>query len=153
MVSNFSGVWIRLLHEGSNRTSGWGTPHLRRQSGRGRLQSTTPPRDALEAVPLARDGFRHFKTTYLMIPLDRQAIIGQILIGSAYIRQNLIMADGEEEKGEQVRFTAPPQVWKYLGWLSRNTVLGKTEHEVARQLLVEKLAQMRQENYSDGQKQ
>jgi len=63
------------------------------------------------------------------------------------------MADVDEEKGEQVRFTAPPQVWKYLGWLARHTVLGKTEHEVARQLLVEKLAEMRQENYSDGQKQ
>jgi hypothetical protein len=71
----------------------------------------------------------------------------------AFIGQLLLMADSEDEKGEQVRFTAPPQVWKYLGWLSRNTVLGKTEHEVARQLLVEKLASMRQENYNDGQKQ
>ena len=63
------------------------------------------------------------------------------------------MADGDDDKGEQVRFTAPPQVWKYLGWLSRHTVLGKNEHDVARQLLVEKLAEMRQENYNDGQKQ
>ena len=63
------------------------------------------------------------------------------------------MAEADDEKGEQVRFTAPPQVWKYLGWLARNSVLGKNEHEVARQLLVEKLANMRQENYNDGQKQ
>jgi hypothetical protein len=62
------------------------------------------------------------------------------------------MAEVDDEKGEQVRFTAPPQVWKYLGWLARHTVLGKNEHEVARQLLVEKLASMRQETYSDGQK-
>ncbi len=62
------------------------------------------------------------------------------------------MAEIDDEKGEQVRFTAPPQVWKYLGWLARHTVLGKNEHEVARQLLVEKLASMRQETYSDGQK-
>jgi hypothetical protein len=65
------------------------------------------------------------------------------------------MADETEEVrgGEQVRFTAPPQLWKYLGWLARNTVLGKDEHQVARQILTERLAQMRQENYSDGQKQ
>jgi hypothetical protein len=64
------------------------------------------------------------------------------------------MADDEPEdgKGEQVRFTAGPQVWKYLGWLARNTVLGKNEHEVAKQLLVEKLAQMRQEDYRDPSK-
>jgi hypothetical protein len=90
---------------------------------------------------------------YLTILLERQAIIRQILLVKAFIGQNLLMADADDERGEQVRFTAPPQVWKYLGWLSRHTVLGKNEHEVARQLLVEKLAQMRQENYSDGQKQ
>jgi hypothetical protein len=46
-----------------------------------------------------------------------------------------------------------PQVWRYLGWLSRNTLLGKTEQEVAKQLLTNKLAEMRQEDYRDGQKQ
>jgi len=54
---------------------------------------------------------------------------------------------GESKRGEQVRFTVSPQVWRYLTWLSRNTVLGGTEHEVARQLLVERLAAMRQEEY------
>lgn len=65
------------------------------------------------------------------------------------------MADDTDEAkgGELVRFTAPPQLWKYLGWLSRNTVLGKDEHQVARQILTERLAQMRQEDYRDGQKQ
>lgn len=55
----------------------------------------------------------------------------------------------DEDKGDQVRFTAGPQVWKYLGWLSRNTVLGKTEHEVAKQILIARLAEMRQESYRD----
>lgn len=61
------------------------------------------------------------------------------------------MVDNSEDSkgGELVRFTAPPQLWKYLGWLARNTVLGKDEHQVARQLLTERLAQMRQENYRD----
>jgi hypothetical protein len=54
----------------------------------------------------------------------------------------------DEEKGE-VRFTPPPNVWKYLGWLSKHTLLGKDEREVARQVLIMKLAEMRQENYKD----
>ncbi len=60
--------------------------------------------------------------------------------------------DQDEEKGDQVRFTAGPQTWKYLGWLARNTVLGKNEHEVAKQLLVERLAELRQEDYRDPTK-
>jgi hypothetical protein len=56
-------------------------------------------------------------------------------------------ADGE--KIPEVRFTPPPQVWKYLGWLARNSLLGKTEQEVARQVLIAKLTEMRQESYRD----
>jgi len=59
--------------------------------------------------------------------------------------------EGEDDKGE-VRFTPPPQVWRYLGWLARNTLLGKDEREVARQLLISKLAEMRQEDYRDPPK-
>jgi hypothetical protein len=55
----------------------------------------------------------------------------------------------EQEKIGDVRFTPPPNVWKYLGWLARNTLLGKTEQEVARQVLIAKLTEMRQENYRD----
>ena len=44
------------------------------------------------------------------------------------------------------------QLWKYLGWLARTTLLGRNENEVARQVLTEKLAEMRQEDYRDGQK-
>jgi hypothetical protein len=63
------------------------------------------------------------------------------------------MTEDADEKGDVVRFTAAPQLWKYLGWLARNTLLGKDEHQVARQILTERLAQMRQEDYRDGQKQ
>lgn len=58
----------------------------------------------------------------------------------------------EPEKAGEVRFTPSAQLWKYLGWLARNTVLGKSENDVARQVLTEKLAEMRQEDYRDGQK-
>jgi hypothetical protein len=61
------------------------------------------------------------------------------------------MAD-DEDKGGEVRFTVSGQMFRYLGWLSRNTVLGKTENEVARQVLTERLSEMRQENFRDGQR-
>jgi hypothetical protein len=56
-------------------------------------------------------------------------------------------AEGRDDGKTIVKFTAPPATWAYLGWLSRNTVLGKTESDVARQLLIQMLAQMRQEEY------
>jgi hypothetical protein len=60
------------------------------------------------------------------------------------------MADEPEvEEVKEVRFLPPPNVWKYLGWLARNTLLGKTEQEVARQVLINKLTEMRQEDYRD----
>jgi len=61
--------------------------------------------------------------------------------------------DGEADRAGEVRFTPPPQTWKYLGWLARNTVLGKNENEVARQLLIEKLSEMRQEDFKDDPRQ
>ena len=57
--------------------------------------------------------------------------------------------EAESERAQEIRFMPPPQVWKYLGWLSRNTLLGKTEQEVARQILIAKLTEMRQESYRD----
>ena len=54
----------------------------------------------------------------------------------------------EPEKGEQVRFVASPQMWKYLGWLAKNTLLGRTENEVARQVLATKLSKMKRKSYS-----
>ncbi len=62
------------------------------------------------------------------------------------------MADESEDEVGEVRFTPPAQVWRYLGWLSRNTLLGKDEREVARQVLITKLAEMRQEDYRDPPK-
>jgi hypothetical protein len=63
------------------------------------------------------------------------------------------MADeSDDEKLGEVHFTPCLQVWKYLGWLFRNTVLGKNENDVARQILIERLAIMRREYYQDGQK-
>jgi len=60
--------------------------------------------------------------------------------------------DSEKEKSGEVRFTPSPQLWKYLGWLARNTLLGKNEHEVAKQILATKLTEMRREEYRDPEK-
>ncbi len=62
------------------------------------------------------------------------------------------MDEDLETKTGEVRFTVSAQLWKYLGWLSRNTVLGKTENEVAKQILTNSLAAMRHEDYHDPQK-
>jgi hypothetical protein len=63
------------------------------------------------------------------------------------------MADeSETEKPGEIRFSVSANLWKYLGFLVRNTVLGRNENEVARQILTERLAEMRQEDYRDGQK-
>ena len=60
------------------------------------------------------------------------------------------MAD-EPEKGE-IRFTVSGPLFAYLGWLVRNTVLGRTENDVARQILTQRLSEMRQEVFRDGQR-
>jgi hypothetical protein len=57
-----------------------------------------------------------------------------------------------QETGE-VRFKPSPQLWRYLGWLARNTVLGRNEHEVARQVLTTKLTEMRRDEYHDPERQ
>jgi len=56
--------------------------------------------------------------------------------------------DGDNDDN-RVRFKPSPQVWSYLNWLSRNTLLGKTENEVAEHILTQRLTEMRQENYVD----
>ena len=58
-------------------------------------------------------------------------------------------ADKEKDKAPEVRFTASPQMWAYLNWLSRHTLLGKNEHEVAKQILTNALTEMRGEQYRD----
>lgn len=49
--------------------------------------------------------------------------------------------------GGIVKFTAGPQLWAYLSWLSRNTILGKTPGEVAQQVLVQRLSEMKTEDF------
>lgn len=63
-----------------------------------------------------------------------------------------MVEESEPEEAGEVRFKPSPQLWKYLGWLARNTVLGRNEHEVARQVLTTKLTEMRREDYQDPQK-
>ncbi len=40
-------------------------------------------------------------------------------------------------------------LYDYLGWLTRNTLLGKSENDVATYLLTQRLEQMRQGNYHE----
>jgi hypothetical protein len=60
--------------------------------------------------------------------------------------------ESEKQSPSEVRFTPSPELWKYLGWLARNTVLGRTENDVAKQVLAAKLSEMRKEDYKDPQK-
>ena len=75
-------------------------------------------------------------------------------------RQNLtkfnetLWADGmaDERDNYEVRFGVSPAHYAYLGWLVDNTVLGRTENEVAKQRLTQRLMEMRRENYRDGER-
>ena len=58
--------------------------------------------------------------------------------------------DSSTDKPGEVRFTPSQTAWEYLGWLSRTTVLGRNEREVARQILIDRLAEMRGEDYRGG---
>jgi hypothetical protein len=42
------------------------------------------------------------------------------------------------------------QLYGYLRWLSRNTLLGTSENDVAMYLLTQRLEQMRQSGYEEG---
>ena len=55
--------------------------------------------------------------------------------------------DASRERG--VRFTVSDQHYTYLGWLKDNTVLGKSENDVAKHVLTQRLTEMRQEDYRD----
>lgn len=55
----------------------------------------------------------------------------------------------EKKKPPEVRFTVSTNFYKYLGWLSREKVLGKNENDVAQQILTQRLTEMREENYKD----
>lgn len=58
------------------------------------------------------------------------------------------MADNPDEpKEKEVRFTPSPKVWTYLQWLADNTMLGKSPNEVAQRVLIQRLTEMRGEDY------
>ena len=52
------------------------------------------------------------------------------------------MTDKDDEKSEPLAFRVSPELHRYLGFLSRNTVLGHKETDVARYLLTERLNDM-----------
>lgn len=49
----------------------------------------------------------------------------------------------------EVRFTVSPRLHRYLGWLVENSVLGKSENDVAQQVLTQQLSEMRGEMFMD----
>jgi hypothetical protein len=55
----------------------------------------------------------------------------------------------DDKGGGEVRFMASAQLYGYLGWLAKNTALGRSENEVAKQILTETLSKMRGESYRD----
>jgi len=58
----------------------------------------------------------------------------------------------EAEKDGEVRFSINGQTVAYLNWLTRHTTLGKGPNDVARQVLIQRLSEMRQEDFRDNQK-
>jgi hypothetical protein len=58
----------------------------------------------------------------------------------------------ETKKTREVRFTTEAEMWKYLGWLARHTLLGETESDVAHHILRQRLTEMRREDYKDPDK-
>jgi hypothetical protein len=59
------------------------------------------------------------------------------------------MMSDESDKPGDVRFSVSARQFQYLSWLVRNTVLGKTENEVAKQILTQRLSEMRQESFRE----
>jgi len=62
------------------------------------------------------------------------------------------MADTDRkgpEKGPHVDITVSDRLYEYLGFLSRNTILGRKEVDVARAVLTARLEQMLEEKYHD----
>lgn len=50
-----------------------------------------------------------------------------------------------------VTFAVSRRLYEYLGWLQRNTLLGRTENDVARRVLGRRLEDMRQSNYHEDE--
>jgi hypothetical protein len=58
------------------------------------------------------------------------------------------MADGDQ-KGPHVDITISDKLHEYLGFLSRHTILGRKESDVARAVLTSRLEQMLEEKYHE----
>jgi hypothetical protein len=52
-------------------------------------------------------------------------------------------------KKPEVRFTVSAQMITYLEWLKANTILGDSTNEIAKQVLTDRLSEMRGENFHD----
>lgn len=59
------------------------------------------------------------------------------------------MASDDDERGKELRFGVNARTYGYLGWLVKNTTLGRTENEVAKQVLADTLSKMSGESYRD----
>lgn len=62
------------------------------------------------------------------------------------------MAEEPSEPAGEVRFKPSPRIWRYLGWLSRHSLFGESESEVAKNILLQRLAEMRQEDYREPER-
>ena len=62
------------------------------------------------------------------------------------------MAKAPKRPGD-IRFSVSLRHFAYLKWLSENTILGATENEVAKQVLTQRLSEMRGENFKDDETQ
>lgn len=51
----------------------------------------------------------------------------------------------------EFRWQISERQWAYLGWLVRNTTLGRTEKDVAQYLLMQKIQEMRLSYYAEPQ--
>ncbi len=56
----------------------------------------------------------------------------------------------DASKKNEIRFNVSDQQFAYLCWLKENTVLGRSEEEVARHILTQRLTEMREEGYRDS---
>lgn len=56
-------------------------------------------------------------------------------------------ASDKSRDPKEIRFTPTPRVWAYLQWLAEHTMLGKTPGDVVQQILLQRLSEMRGEEY------
>ena len=59
------------------------------------------------------------------------------------------MADAKSDKTKLIRMRVSPRLFDYLGMLSRTTLLGASENDVAEYLLTECLKAMLSERYHE----